>query len=189
MTKMAKTILKDMNLATELWVDAVVTIVHLINQSQMSTLEKKTPYEALTSRKPRADHLWVFGCICYALVDHQQRQKLDAKSLKLLFIGYSAYSKAYRCLDPEMKRVHVSREISFFEEKQWDWRKDAKSAAQIFTPFYEVERNLVDNSSFESQSSDPSNEWLESPQTQVIFHSIPAKKLLLNHLLHLHLWL
>lgn len=53
-------LLKDMNVSTELWADAVVTAACVINGSPMSSLEKKTLYEALTGWKPRVDHLLVF---------------------------------------------------------------------------------------------------------------------------------
>lgn len=56
-TEMARTMLKDACLPTELWADAVATAVHVINRSPTVALEKLTPYEALTHRKPKVDHL------------------------------------------------------------------------------------------------------------------------------------
>lgn len=42
---------------------------------------------------------------------------MNAKSLKRVYIGYREEFKAYKCLDPETRKVQVSKEITFFEEK------------------------------------------------------------------------
>lgn len=83
---------------------------------------------------------------------------MDAKSIKLVFIGYSDDLKAYRCLTPETKRVHISREVTFFAQKLWDWKNNTKSDANIFAPSANMERESINTSLFESQSSGPSFE-------------------------------
>ena len=40
-------------------------------------------------KKPNVSHLTVFGCISYALIDENDRGKMDKKSEKCIFIGYS----------------------------------------------------------------------------------------------------
>jgi len=35
-------------------------------------------------------------------------------------------------MDPDSKRVHISRDIRFFEEKGWHWRRDVESAASTY---------------------------------------------------------
>ena len=51
----------------------------------------------------------------------QQRKKLDSKSEKYLFIGYSGESKAYKLLDRRTGKVIISRDVEFYENKMWDW--------------------------------------------------------------------
>ena len=46
-------------------------------------------------------------CIC---------QKWGFKSVKCIFIGYSINRKGYRLWDPKTKRIHISRDVIFFEE-------------------------------------------------------------------------
>ena len=41
--------------------------------------------------------------------------KLDPKGLKVIFIGYKPWSKAYRLYDLMWERAHVSRDIIFDE--------------------------------------------------------------------------
>ena len=57
-------------------------------------------------RKPNVGHLKVFGCIAYAHVPDERRQKLDKKTEKLRFIDYDRKSKGYRLInDKTMKAV------------------------------------------------------------------------------------
>lgn len=47
--------------------------------------------------------------------------QLDDKSKKCVFLGVSEESKAWRLYDPVTKKIVVSRDVVFDEEKYWDW--------------------------------------------------------------------
>ncbi|CAL9005605.1 unnamed protein product, partial [Prunus brigantina] len=47
--------------------------------------------------------------------------KLDAKSFTCVLLGVSEESKAYRLYDPVAKKVVISRDVVFEEDKSWDW--------------------------------------------------------------------
>lgn len=66
-------------------------------------------------------HIHVFGCVCYAKVDTAHIKKLDDRSRALVHLGTEPGSKAYRLLDPTHRRTVVSRDISFDENKCWEW--------------------------------------------------------------------
>ncbi|KAL0746101.1 hypothetical protein Bca101_101383 [Brassica carinata] len=51
------------------------------------------------------------------MVPGEIRNKLEANSSKAMFIGYSSSQKGYKCYDPYTRRVLVSREVKFVEEK------------------------------------------------------------------------
>jgi hypothetical protein len=38
----------------------------------------------------------------------------------VILIGYESVSKVYHVHDPIMKRVHVTRDVVFDEQDQWD---------------------------------------------------------------------
>ncbi|KAG7585659.1 Ribonuclease H-like superfamily [Arabidopsis thaliana x Arabidopsis arenosa] len=63
---------------------------------------------------------------CEACILGEQRNKLDPKSVKGMFIGYSITQKGYKCYIPETRRVLVSRDVKFveskgyYEEKNWE---------------------------------------------------------------------
>ena len=64
------------------WADAINTLAHLINRGPSVPLEYRLPEECWTGKKVDLSYLIIFGCLCYALVDSDSRDKLDAKSKK-----------------------------------------------------------------------------------------------------------
>ncbi|KAL0815580.1 hypothetical protein Bca101_072024 [Brassica carinata] len=116
------------------WGDAVQTACYLISRVPTKILKNLSPFEVLNKSKPFIDHLRVFGCVCYVMTPGEQRNKLEAKSTKAMFIGYSITQKGYKCYDPEARRVMVSREVKFieskgyYEEKEWENLKDLSQA-------------------------------------------------------------
>ena len=107
-----------------------MTACYLINRTPTRVLGDRTPYEVLNHSKPFLNHLRVFGCLCYVLQPCELRNKLEARSTKALFIGYSTTQKGYKCYVPESRRVLISRDVKFvesrgyYEEKSWDKLKD-----------------------------------------------------------------
>ncbi|KAL0846891.1 hypothetical protein Bca101_020137 [Brassica carinata] len=107
------------------WSDAVQTACYLINRVPTRILKNLSPFEVLNKNKPSIDHLRVFGCVCYVWVPGEQRDKLEEKSTKAMFIGYSITQKGYKCYDPDTRRVLVSREVKFvestgyYEKEKW----------------------------------------------------------------------
>ena len=73
--------------------------------------------------KPNISHLKVFGCICYARTETPGRKKLDDRTRMLVHLGTEPGSKAYRLLDPVTKRIVVSRDVHFIEDKEWSWKE------------------------------------------------------------------
>ena len=57
----------------------------------------------------------VFGCTCFIRDVCPQVSKLDPKSLKCIFMGYSCVQKQYRCYCPTLRRYFVYTDIAFFE--------------------------------------------------------------------------
>jgi hypothetical protein len=78
------------------------------------TLLKEWSGEKLT-----VSHLRVFGCVAYAQISKAKRKKLDDRGEKCIFIGYSETSKAYKVYNLFTKKVVVSRDIIFSENKAW----------------------------------------------------------------------
>lgn len=93
---MARSMLQAKGLSNYFWAEIVATSVHLLNLSIIKVFMNHTPFEVWRDRKPFVSYLRIFGCIAYALINSQFRHKLDEKSEKFIFMGYSTQSKAYK---------------------------------------------------------------------------------------------
>ena len=56
-----------------------------------------------------------FGCTCLVQDVRPHVSKLDPKSLKYIFLGYSRVQKGHRCYCPTLRRYLVSTDVTFFE--------------------------------------------------------------------------
>ncbi|KAI0494791.1 hypothetical protein KFK09_024934 [Dendrobium nobile] len=67
------------------------------------------------NKTPNYSGLKVFGCECYPLLPPHTVNKLQPKSQKCIFLGYSDQYKGYRCLNPVTNKIMVSRHVHFIE--------------------------------------------------------------------------
>ena len=81
-----------------------------------SVLNWDTPYHILFPNKPLFPiEPQIFGCTCFVRDVRPRVSKLDHKSLKCIFLGYSRVQKWYRCYCPSLRRYLVSANVKFFE--------------------------------------------------------------------------
>ena len=78
---------------------------------------RKTPEEVFTGIRPDMSHIRIFASVCYCHVHANTRKKLDPSREKGLLAGYSETSKAYRVYIPSCKRIIVSRDVQFDEDR------------------------------------------------------------------------
>lgn len=143
-TEMARTMMHAKKLPQKYWAEAVSTAVYLLNPTPTRALDSQTPYEALTGSRPCVDHIKTFGCLVYRYIDSQQRVKFDSKSRAGVFLGYCDRSKAYKVIEPGSHRVHISKDLHFFENKSWDWLKLAHSDASVCEPAHDRDNFSTD---------------------------------------------
>jgi len=125
-----RAMLSDSTLPKTFWAEAVSTAVYLRNRCPTNAVQDKTPYEALFGEKPSVDHLKIFGCTCYAHVPRDQRQKLDPKSIKCVFLGYCSNSKGYKLYDVNKKKILLSRDVIFHESKRVTSKESENSSCE-----------------------------------------------------------
>jgi len=63
------------------------------------------------------EHFRIFGCMAHVHIPNVRRTKLDAKSIPCVLLGLSEKSKAYKLYDPVEKKIVLSRDVVFDEEK------------------------------------------------------------------------
>eukprot|EP00253_Pinus_taeda_P014527 PITA_14527 len=125
--------LQHRNVPNKFWAEAVFTAVYLLNQSPIQVVKGKTPEEVWSARKPKINHLKVFGSVAYVWTPAAKRPKLDSKSQKLMMTGYSDHHKAYSVL-----RISLT---AFFLIGPPDGRDDAASVFDDALPELPPENN------------------------------------------------
>ena len=79
-----------------------------------SVLDWATPFQTLFPKKPLFPiEPRVFGCTCYVRDVCPHVSKLDLKTLKCIFLGYSRVQKRYRCYCHSLQRYLVSVDVTF----------------------------------------------------------------------------
>lgn len=90
----------------------------------------------------------MFGCIGYAHIPSQERQKFDEKGENFIFIGYSDESKGYHLLNPNTKKFVTSRDAIFYEMATWEWEDNLQQTTNFELP--ELEKTQENTSSLQS---------------------------------------
>ncbi|KAL8127021.1 hypothetical protein AgCh_014082 [Apium graveolens] len=103
------------------WAEAAMWTVYVLNRSPTLVVKDKTPEEVWTGFKPDVADFRVFGCFAHVHIPDQKRIKLDDKSIKCMLLGINKESKAYQLYDPVDKRIVVSRDVVFEEDKGCNW--------------------------------------------------------------------
>ena len=105
-----------MHVPKHFWADVASTACFLINRMPSLVLNWATPYHQLVPNNPLFPiEPKVFGCTCFIWDVCSQVSKLDPKSLKCIFLGYSCVQKGYRCYCPPFRQYFVSINVTFFE--------------------------------------------------------------------------
>jgi hypothetical protein len=55
---------------------------------------------------------------------NKRLSKLEDRSTMMVFIGYEPGSKTWRFYNLVTRRVHVSRDAVFEEDRAWSWNED-----------------------------------------------------------------
>ena len=112
----ARSMIAHAGLSNIFWAEAISTAAYVRNCLPTMVLkENETPYERWYGKKPDVSHLRIFGCMAYAHVPDGERRKLDKKSKKMRFVGYSLTSKEYRLFDETNRKLYIRRDFEFNE--------------------------------------------------------------------------
>lgn len=143
--EMARSMLMAKGLHKKFWAEAVHTALYLLNRCPTKAVKNLTPIEAWSGIKPTAVHLKVFGCICYMHIPEQKRHKLEEKSTKGVFLGYSSQSKGYGVFNLKSQQLVTSKE------------KDEKLTQPLTIPVIESPETRMENDD-DSQPATPTSE-------------------------------
>ncbi|RVW99246.1 Retrovirus-related Pol polyprotein from transposon TNT 1-94 [Vitis vinifera] len=96
--EVARSLMFSMNVPKLLWGQAVLTAAYLINRMPSRVLKFQTPCQTLLKSFPTTRLIStvppkIFGCSVFVHINQQHRSKLDPRSLKCIFLGYSSNQK------------------------------------------------------------------------------------------------
>ena len=109
-----RAMLQDAQVPANLWGEAIGAANYVRNCSPVAN-QSKTPVELFTSIKPNVSKFRTFGSTAYVHIPKTLRNKLDAVSVKGIFVGYEEASKAYRILLDNEPKILISRNVIFDE--------------------------------------------------------------------------
>ncbi|WZZ03311.1 hypothetical protein YC2023_089232 [Brassica napus] len=161
--EVARSLMFQSNVPKRFWSDAVATACYLINRTPTKVLNEKAPFEVLNRYKPALDYLRVFGCLCFVLKPGEMINKLEARSTKAVFIGYSATQKGYKCYDPIARRVLVSRDVKFLEDRGYYEEKNQEDLKDLTSDKATTLRIILEGLGI-STSQDPRNHATTPPE-------------------------
>ncbi|OQV11383.1 hypothetical protein CLAIMM_15225 [Cladophialophora immunda] len=116
------------NLPHSLWPELVKTAGYLMNRTPVMQLNGRTPFEALTGRKPSVNHLRIVGCKAFCLRKKIDRKmKLDARSLIGYLVNYDSRN-IYRIWHPAGRTIIRTRDVTFDEGQRFNPQEQAQLA-------------------------------------------------------------
>lgn len=97
------------------WDEAFLTAVFLINRLPSRVINADSPFKRLFDKSPDYSFLRIFGCAVWPNLRPYNSRKLEFRSKRCVFLGYSNLHKGFKCLDPSSGRVYISRDVVFDE--------------------------------------------------------------------------
>ena len=112
----AHTLLLGANVPVHHWGDAILTTCFLINRMPSSSLENRVPHSILFPKEPLF-HVSprICSCTCFVHDVSPGLEKLSAKAIKCVFLGYFRLQKGYHCYSPRTKQYYKSADVTFEE--------------------------------------------------------------------------
>jgi Reverse transcriptase (RNA-dependent DNA polymerase) len=99
----------------------------------LRAVDFSTPIEMLTCTISFKIPPKKFVCVCFVHNTSLSTSKLDVKSYKFVFVGYSSGKKRYKCYDPAKKRMFESLDVTFREMEPYFVLSNAQSNASPVT--------------------------------------------------------
>lgn len=107
----------EAKLPTRFWGECILTAAYIIYSLHSKLIEKKTSYEIFWNQSPEYSHMRSFGCRVYFKNMNLKGDKFEEKGKTGVFLGYPTQTKGYKFYDIQVKKITVSRDVLFCEDR------------------------------------------------------------------------
>jgi hypothetical protein len=114
---MVRNMLSYSTLSIGLWMEALKTIIHILNRVPSKSVSK-TSYELCTGHKHSLNYICVWGCPAEAKIFNPNTGKLEPKTVSYHFIGYPKKSKGFYFYCPDRHTKYVEMRHAIFLEDE-----------------------------------------------------------------------
>ncbi|KAM2112321.1 hypothetical protein ACFX1R_014852 [Malus domestica] len=111
---MVRSMMSSANIPVSFWGYALYTAVYLLNRVPSKSVSQ-TPYEIWHGKSTNLNHIRIWGCPAY--VKRLEADKLEARSIKCYFVGYSKQTLGYEFYNPDDKKVFIARTAMFLKDE------------------------------------------------------------------------
>ncbi|XP_004301682.1 PREDICTED: uncharacterized protein LOC101303134 [Fragaria vesca subsp. vesca] len=105
------TLLTAASLPQHFWFHIIAHSGYLINRMPCRSLLMSSPYIQLFGSPPDLSHLKVFGLACYPFLRPYVKNKLEARTIQCVFLGYALGYKGVFCYSISKNKLWLSRHV------------------------------------------------------------------------------
>ncbi|KAK4389380.1 Retrovirus-related Pol polyprotein from transposon TNT 1-94 [Sesamum angolense] len=110
----------------------------------------------------------------------EKRHKLEEKTEKGIFLGYSTQSKGYRIYNLKTKKLIISRDVEFDEDAVWNWDEEKVERQSVMipkeTPPQQQQEEGTDQAEMERRSQQAPGSPRRPPSSKEIEEETPPRR-------------
>ena len=138
-----RAMLRTTGLPNSFWVEVAKIACYIVNRSPSTVIGLKIAMEMGTGKPADYFYLYAFGCHVYVMHNAYERTKLDLKSRRCIFAGYTDGVNGYRLWDPTTHKIVISKDVIFIEVQfQRKYEDDSTIKEKLETVLVYVKNNL-----------------------------------------------
>eukprot|EP00253_Pinus_taeda_P034103 PITA_34103 len=109
--QMACVMLDESGTPATFWGEVAYAAVVILNKTNVRVNSTQTPHELWYGKTPSVKHFKIFGSKCYIKNTNEHLGKLEPRANEVILLGYSPYSKAYKCYNKRLGRIVDSIDV------------------------------------------------------------------------------
>ena len=151
--QMARAMLDESGTPATFWGEAAYAAVFILNKTNVRVNSTQTPHELWYGKTPSVKHFKFFGSKCYIKNTDEHLGKLEPRADEGILLGYSPYSKAYKCYNKRLGRIVDNIDVVVDEKG--------------YIPRQVNHEDIEENEDYSPNQTDDEEEPHEAPEEQI----------------------